>query len=308
MSDQAHQLRQLVRTCVHADATLAPGGPVIAITGAQPAAGATTVACGLARELARLGKQVILIDANLNNPEVATNFAPTQPSSHANSPDQAWSGLRGTLHEVLNGTRRAVEVLTPTDEENLRLLASPPAACGLAPPPLYREALDRFTAETASLSRQVDFVLIDAGHGMNAWIDRLWQLSRQVLLVSRPTAQSLLDVYATVKLSQHHRHDGRLRLLTNGADDESEARPLANRFEETCQRFLCIKPKPAAWLPAHSPQRQQGGDSYKRALRLLAADLIGDLRATNLRIPKPKSNDLLTLGRLHNLNDLTQRR
>ena len=307
MSDQAHQLRKLVRTCVHADATLAPGGPVIAITGAQPAAGATTIACGLARELASLGKQVILIDANLTHPNVANQLAPTHSLSHANSPDQAWSGLRGTLHDILNGTRRAVEVLTPTNEENLRIIAGAPDACDLAPP-LDREALDRFTAETASLSRQVDFILIDSGHGMNAWIDRLWQLSSQVLLASTPTAQSLLDSYATVKLSQHHRHDGRVRLLTNGADDESEATSLAKRFEETCQRFLCIKPRPAAWLPAHSPQRQQGSDRYQRAIRLLAADLIGDLRVTNLRIPKPKSSDLLTLGRLHNLNDLTQRR
>ncbi|MBA3482798.1 MAG: hypothetical protein H0T51_13385 [Pirellulales bacterium] len=307
MSDQAHQLRKLVRSCVHADATLAPGGPVVAITGAQPAAGATTVACGLARELASLGKQVILIDANLNNPDVATNFAPTQPSSHANSPDQAWSGLRGRLHELLNGTRRAIEILTPTNEENLRIIAGAPTACGLTPL-LDREALERFTTETAALSRQVDFILIDAGHGMNAWIDRLWQLSRQVLLVATPTAQSLLDSYATVKLSQHHRHDGRIRLLSNGADDESEVAPLAQRFEETCQRFLCIKPKPAAWLPAKSPQRQQGSDQYQRALRLLAADLIGDLRATNLRIPKPKSNDLRTFGSLLNLEDFTQRR
>jgi MinD-like ATPase involved in chromosome partitioning or flagellar assembly len=292
MSDQAHQLRKLVRTCVHADATLAPGGPVIAVTGAQPAAGATTIACGLARELASLGKQVILIDANLHHPDVATHFGVEH---------------RGTLHDVLDGTRRAVEVLSPTDEENLRFLAAAPAACGLAPP-LDREALDRFTTETASLSRQADFVLIDSGHGMNAWIDRLWQLSRQVLLVATPTAQSLLDAYAAVKLSQHHRHDGRVRLLTNGAEDEFEAAPLAKRFEETCQRFLCIKPKPAAWLPAHSPQRQQGSDQYQRALRLLAADLIGDLRATNLRIPKPKSNDQRSFAQNFNLEDLTQRR
>jgi flagellar biosynthesis protein FlhG len=305
MSDQAHQLRKLVRSCVHADATLAPGGPVIAITGAQPAAGATTIACGLARELARLGKQIILIDANLTHPNVANQLAPTHPSSHANRPDQAWSGLRGTLRDVLNGTRRAVEVLIPTNEENLRLLAGCPTTTA---PQLDREALDRFATETAALSRQVDFLLIDAGHGMNAWIDRLWQLSRQVLLVATPNAQSLLDAYATVKLSQHHRHDGRIRLLANGADDESEATPLAKRFEETCQRFLCIKPKPAAWLPAPSPQRKQGSDQCPRALRLLAADLISDLRATSLRVPKQKSNDLRAFGSLLNLEDFTQRR
>ena len=289
MSDQAHHLRKLVRGSVLADATLAPGGAVVAISGAHPAAGVTTLACGLARELARLGKQVILIDANLHHPSAANHFT-VEP--------------RGMLHDVLNGARRAVEVLTPTSEDNLRLLP----ACGLALPPLDREAFDRFAAETAALSRQADVILIDAAHGMNAWIDQVWQLARQVLLVSTPTAQSLLDAYAAVKLSQFHRHDNKIRLLINGTDDESEAKPLAKRFDETCQRFLFVTPKPATSLPAQSPQRQQGSAPFQRALRLLAADLIGDLRATNVRIPKPKSNELRTFGHLLNLEDFTQRR
>ena len=114
MPDQASHLRQLVRASVHADATLAPGGPVIALSGAQREVGVTTAACGLARELARLGKQVILIDANLHRPAVATTLRPeladhsSAPYNSPASPDQvrqdeadprrrAWSGLRAGI-------------------------------------------------------------------------------------------------------------------------------------------------------------------------------------------------------------------
>jgi MinD-like ATPase involved in chromosome partitioning or flagellar assembly len=300
MPDQASHLRQLVRASVHADATLAPGGPVITLTGAQSNVGATTAACGLARELARLGKQVILIDANLNRPAVATMLRPeladhpSSPNNFPTSPDQAWSGLRGTLADILTGARRAVEVLAATSDDGLRFIAGPPVACGLAPP-LGLEAADRFTAELAALTRQADVVVLDAGRGMNAWIDRLWQLSCEVLLVATPTAQSLLDAYAAAKLSQYERHDNKLRLLVNRTRDELEARPLGHRFAETCQRFLNIRPKPPASLPAFdrrpsestSPERQQGREHYQRSLRLLAADLTAEIRVASLRLIRP---------------------
>ena len=327
MHDQADQLRKLVRASVQADATLAPGCPVVAISGAQPAVGVTTIACGLARELARLGKQVLLIDANLNNPRITPHLKQTQTTSSADSPAQTGPGPRGTLSDVLTGKRRAVEVLTPTAEEGVTLLAGAPPACrgsavagGLAPhrtpPPLNREALDRFAAETAALSRQVDVVLIDAGAGMNAWIDRLWQLAHQVLLVSTSSPQSLLDAYTAVKLAQFQLHDGKIRLLTNGAADQDEAAPLAARFEETCQRFLFITPKPAMSLPTYtdrpansrSPQRQHGRDDFPRAVRLLAADLAGDFRVAALRLVRPKSNGLHSSRQISEQEGFSQRR
>jgi MinD-like ATPase involved in chromosome partitioning or flagellar assembly len=130
---------------------------------------------------------------------------------------------------------------------------------------------------------------------MNPWVDRLWQLSCEVLLASPPTPQGLLDAYALAKLSQHHRHDAKLRLLVNRTHDQLEARPLGRRFAETCQRFLSIRTKPAASLPAFdlrpsdttSAQRQQAREDFHRAVRLLAADLTAELRVVALRLIRP---------------------
>jgi MinD-like ATPase involved in chromosome partitioning or flagellar assembly len=197
MHDQADQLRKLVRATVEADGALAPGGPVIALSGGQPQAGVTTIACGLARELARLGKQVVLIDANLQRAGAHEYLG------FADDPNKPRSPFLGTLHDVLTGKRRAGEILAPTSEDCFRLLPGCPPG---STPPLDRAAIDRFTAEMAALTCHVDVVLLDAGSGMNAWIDRLWQLARQVLLLATPGSQSLLDSYAAVKLSQHHHH------------------------------------------------------------------------------------------------------
>ena len=119
---------------------------------------------------------------------------------------------------------------------------------GELPPPLDRQAVDHFSSELLALSQQSDAILIDAGSGMNPWVDRLWQLARQVLLVATPESESFLDAYAAVKLSQHHRHDGKIRLLLNRTVDDWELAPLATRFEDTCTKFLRLTPKPAAAL------------------------------------------------------------
>lgn len=299
MSDQAHHLRQLVRDSVLADAAGVPGGAVVVISGAAQGVGATTVACGIAAELARLGQQVVLVDAHLERSALADRLA-AQP--------------RGTLADVLNGTRRAVEIIAPTEDAHIRLLAGATAAVPTtAAPSVGREGLDRLAAELAALARQADFILLDAGCGMSAWVDGLWQLARQALLVTAPLAQSLLDAYAAVKLAQHHRHDGRVRLVINGASDESEAAPLARRFEETCGRFLCIQPKPAAHLPppdraAAPAARPPQHTPRQRALRLLAADLISDYRTTNLRIPRPKPRDQRNSVPPTNPRNLSRRR
>jgi MinD-like ATPase involved in chromosome partitioning or flagellar assembly len=285
MHDQADQLRKLVRATIHADPALAPGGPIIAVSGGQKQVGVTAIACGLARELARLGKQVVLIDANLQNPSSARALhsqALTPSSAPPNSPDLARSGLGATLDEVLSGKRRATEVLLSTTESNLRVLPGVPRN---STPELDRHALDRFAAELSALSRDVDLILLDCGHGMNAWIDRLWQLARDVLLVATPAPQCILDAYAAVKLSQHQRLHNKLRLLINRTLDQAEVPPLAARFDATCQRFLFVTPKPAWSLPAIT----RNNEPFERALRLLAADIACDLRVSALRLIQPSS-------------------
>jgi flagellar biosynthesis protein FlhG len=314
MPDQAAQLRKLVRVAAQADPSLAPGGPIVAVSGGRGEMGVTTVACQLARELARLGKQVVVIDANLRAPALAHHFG-ADPR-----PDR-------TLDTILRGSRRAVEILVDV-EENIRLLPGVPA--GELAPPLDRQAVDHFASELLAMSQQSDAILIDTGSGMNPWVDCLWQLARQVLLLSTPESEAFLDAYAAVKLSQHQRHDGKVRLLLNRTVDDWELAPFATRFEDTCTKFLRLTPKPAAALPEfirtkpmsspstcpppiprsafsiqHSPSLPD--EPFRRATRLLAADLAADFRVAALRLVKPKQLTSSSV-RYPDHRDLSQRR
>jgi flagellar biosynthesis protein FlhG len=263
MHDQADQLRRLVRDAVERHGVLAPGGPLVAISAGQSGVGATTAACGLARELARLGKQVTLVDAHLARPAIAAAFD-AKP--------------RGTLAEVLAGKRRAVEILTPA-AENIRVLAG---VGDFDAAQLTSEACECWHAELTALTRHADVVLVDVGAGMNPWIDRLWLAAQQVLLVTDTQSTAMLEAYAAVKMSQFDRLAEKLQLVVTRCDAPADAACVHAGMTATCERFLGFSLRPPSVLPAFTP-----GDpaAYRRSLRLIAADLACDFRALAARMP-----------------------
>jgi flagellar biosynthesis protein FlhG len=263
MHDQADQLRKLVREAVEHHADLAPGAPIIAVAGARPGVGATTFTCGLARELASLGKQVVLVDANLAVPALAERLG---------------VDARGTLTDVLAGARRAIEVLADP-ASNIRLLAGAPAPNA---PQLDAQAFSNLHREIAAISRRCDIVLLDAGRGMTPWIDRLWQLASHVLLLATPDRQTMLDAYAAIKLSRHERTASKLQLVVTHCDAGADAARVHAGLSATCERFLGSAIRPPAVLPTLAPEDDA---AFQRSVRLLAADLVCECRALTSRIP-----------------------
>jgi capsular exopolysaccharide synthesis family protein len=115
---------------------------VVAFTSSLPAEGKTTTVCNLAIALARAGKKVAIVDADLRRPRIAENL-----------------GLEGGagLTTVLIGRARLDQVLQPWGAEGVTVLASGPV------PPNPSELLSsRHMADLlAELSQRFDYVLLD---------------------------------------------------------------------------------------------------------------------------------------------------
>jgi capsular exopolysaccharide synthesis family protein len=115
----------------------------IVVAGCLPGSGATTVACGLGLTLARAGIRVVLVGADLRNPDLA---------------DQLWIENGMGLSEVLDGTAALEDVLQPRSDGMLTVL---PAG---SPPPNPGELLgsSAMTNLLAKLEESFDLVVLEA--------------------------------------------------------------------------------------------------------------------------------------------------
>lgn len=264
MSDQADQLRKLVCDTVRQHPALAPGVPLVVVSGGKGGVGVSTVATELAHELASLGKRSVLVDANPLQPDIATRLG---------------REVRGCLADVLDGSRSAVEVLEPIGE-SIKLLPGRWAAD--EPPELGRDAVKRLLAELRALHAQADIVILDAGSGMSPWVQQLWKSAQQILLVSTDDSVAVMDSYAAVKLSPWGDVDGKVRLVINQCENTATANTTGSRFEATCRRFLGIHVAPAIALAEHPDilaavtqgNPDKADREFRQSVRLLAAEVM----------------------------------
>ena len=280
MFDQADQLRQLVRQAVEARPTLGPGAPIVVLSGGRSGVGTTTLAIQLARELIRLGKRTVLVDANLAEPQLAARL---DVQTH------------GCLADVLDGSRSVVEVLQLVGE-GVSLLASRPTID--APPNLNRAAVARLLLELRSLGAQADVVLVDAGHGMSPWVQRWWRAAQQVFLIATPEEAAVKDSYVAVKLAPWGDADGKVQLVVNQCDDRQAAEQITNRFSITCRRFLGLHVEGAPPVACCEGETFTAGASvaFCHSVRLLATEIVSHNVVVSSRIASHQANRSERLG------------
>lgn len=140
------------------------------ITSAGPGEGKTTTAAELARNIAQLGRRVVLVDADLRSPSLHKIFA---------------KGNGVGLSSVLAGAAELVAAFQVTDEPNLTVITSGP----LPPNPPELLGGDGLVKLLEELSRSFDVVLLDGAPVLG--------LADAPLLASRAEA-TLLVVTAEV--------------------------------------------------------------------------------------------------------------
>ena len=285
MSDQADQLRQLVRQTVEQHPALQPGIPLVVVSGGKGGVGVSTVATELAQELATLGKRSVLVDANPLQPDIATQLGIDD---------------HGCLADVLEGSRSVVEVLQPLGE-SIQVLPGRWAA--ETPPDLSCVAVKRLLTELRSLHKHCDVVILDGGSGTNPWVQQLWKAAQQILLVSTEESVAVMDSYATVKLATWGDVDGKIRLVVNRCGDPQTASTIGDRFAATTRRFLGIQVAPPIAL-AERPDivasiagrnQLQANRAYRQSIRLLAAEVM----STSLAVSNTVSTERIQAHELH---------
>lgn len=232
VADQATALRGLVNQYEQSQAG-APQPPsrvqpklaqTIAITSGKGGVGKTTISVNLAVQLARMGRRVVLLDADLGtaNADVMCNV---------NAP--------ATLAHVVAGRRELEDVIIEAPG-GFRLI---PGASGLANMAnLSAHERDRLAAQMRRLESSCDVLLIDTGAGVGPNVLSFCAAAERLLVVTTPEPTSITDAYAVIKTIHAQAPRPDIRLLVNVVQDEAEARAVFARIAGVCQRFLGLSP------------------------------------------------------------------
>ncbi len=244
MSDQADVLRRLIRTREGPapEPTPPPSARSLVFTSGKGGVGTSNLALNLAIALGEQGQRVALIDADfgLANLDLLCGLAPGCD-----------------LGDVLAGGRPLADAIVngPAD---VRIL---PGAHGTrTAPEVLADAPRRVASELAELEAGADFLLIDAGSGLNPSIATLAAAADGVVLVTTPEPTSVADAHAALRRLGRPSRDLALRLIVNQAHSNAEAADCLARLAASSRHFLGTVVAPLGYV--------RSDDSVPRAVRL----------------------------------------
>ena len=193
---------------------------VICITSGKGGVGKTNITANLAYGLARLGKQVLVLDADLNlaNIDVLLGLTP-----------------RYNLHHVFLGEKSLGEILVRGPGDIMIL----PASSGVMEMADLSESQKMyFLNEMEGLGRKIDFMLIDTGAGINNNVIYFTLAAQERIIVLNPEPTSLTDAYAMIKVLSGNYDVKKFRILVNSVFSEKEALTVFRQLTSVADRFL----------------------------------------------------------------------
>jgi flagellar biosynthesis protein FlhG len=234
----------------------------IAIASGKGGVGKTWFAITLAHALSRLGRHVLLFDADLGlaNVDIQLGLTP-----HLD------------LASVIGGRASLADASLHHRDGGFDIVAGRSGSGMLSA--LDAAALERLLAALEVEATRYNVVLLDLGAGleppvrrMSAWADRLL-----VLATEEPT--SLTDAYAVLKLYAADRPDGDARVVVNQASSQTAGERTFGTLERACRTFLGRAPSLAGIIRRDERVR----DAIRRQTLLLSrhpnAQAAGDVEA-----------------------------
>lgn len=222
--DQASNLRNIIKSQNQPSAR--PVARVITVTSGKGGVGKSNTAINLAIQFRKLGKRVIILDADfgLANIEIMFGAVP-----------------KHNLYDLIYKGKNIKEIITwgPMD---VGFISGGSGIAGMSN--LSREYLTYIIQNLAELDAITDIILVDTGAGINDAVLEFLVASGEIILVTTPEPTSITDSYSLLKaLSRHPRfspQNSQIKVLANRVSKEDEGKALYNKLNSVVTRYLKI--------------------------------------------------------------------
>lgn len=247
MEDQAEKLREIMRHKKNTTSTVTgqtagngelgrntqaghahdEGGRktrIIAVTSGKGGVGKTNLSVNMALAFARLGKKVVVLDADLGlaNVNVMLNMIP-----------------KYNLYHVIKKQKTIREILVET-EYGISIVAGASGFSQIAN--MKDEERHDFINEFDTLSF-ADIIIIDTSAGVSSNVLDFIAAADDAIIITTPEPTAITDAYGIIKIiaMEYDTINIGLKLVVNRAKSAAEAKSVADRMTNIAGQFLNLK-------------------------------------------------------------------
>lgn len=219
--DQAEVLRKMIQ-----QTESRPAARVITVTSGKGGVGKSSISINLAILLSRLGKRVVVLDADfgLANIEVMLGIRP-----------------RFTMADLMFRGKELKEIITQ-GPENISFISGGSGIQELAR--MSRDQVMYLTRKLAELDACADVIIIDTGAGIADNVLEFVVASSEVLLVATPEPTSITDAYALLKAlnrkKEFSKNNTTIKMIANRVRSQEEGQHLYEKMSVVVNKFLNI--------------------------------------------------------------------
>jgi len=202
--------------------TIRTSARVIAITSGKGGVGKTNLTVNLAIAMAKIGRRVLIVDADLGmaNVDVVLGTMSKHHLLHLLQPDVQLEDvlIHGPYGVNYISGGSAIERAVDFTPQERKCLMDKLAAC----------------------ESMADIVLVDTGAGLGRNVLDFILAADEVILVTTPEPTALTDAYAVMKAYSMNSEKKDLKIVVNRVYDESESTEVVTKLQRTSEKFLSM--------------------------------------------------------------------
>ncbi|MDR2534699.1 MAG: MinD/ParA family protein [Treponema sp.] len=230
MEDQAEILREMMRKKNSAERPVlvtpkeTKKARIITVTSGKGGVGKTNISVNMALAYVRLGKKVVVMDADLGlaNVNVILGIIP-----------------KFTLYHVMHKNKTMKEILVET-EYGISIVAGASGLSKIAN--LTEDERQNLINELDSLS-DVDIIIIDTSAGVSSNVIDFIVAADDAVIITTPEPTAITDAYGIIKIiaTEFGSLNLGLKLVVNRVKSVTEAKRVADRMTNIAGQFLNLK-------------------------------------------------------------------